>query len=67
VKTCKPQQDKDFDLPTIGPQTIINAAACGLCGVAVHAGHSLLIEPEEVAQIADRHKMFVIGIEVGSK
>ncbi len=64
VKTCKPQQDRDFDLPTVGPQTILNAAECGLAGVAIHAGHSLLINPEEVAQIADKHKMFVIGIEV---
>ncbi len=64
VKTCKPRQYRDFDLPTVGPQTIINAAACGLAGVAIHAGHSLLISPEEVAQIADKHKMFVIGIAV---
>ncbi len=64
VKTCKPQQDRDFDLPTIGPQTILNAAECGLAGVVIHAGHSLLINPEEVAQIADRHKMFVLGIKV---
>ncbi len=62
VKTCKPQQDHDFDLPTIGPQTIINAAASGLVGVVLHAGESLLIDPHEVAQIADKHKMFVIGV-----
>ncbi len=67
VKTCKPQQDRNFDLPTIGPATIKNAAESGLCGVAIHAGHSLLIEPEEVAQIADKHKMFVIGIGVEVK
>ncbi len=64
VKTCKPGQYRDFDLPTVGPQTILNAAECGLAGVAIHAGHSLLINPEEVAQIADKHKMFVIGIAV---
>ena len=67
VKTCKPQQDRDFDLPTIGPQTIANAASCGLAGVAIHAGHSLLIDPEDVAQIADRHKIFVIGIDVRNR
>jgi hypothetical protein len=67
VKTCKPQQDKDFDLPTIGPQTILNAVEAGLSGVAIHAGQSLLIDPEEVAQIADKHKIFVIGIKVEAK
>lgn len=64
VKTCKPQQDKSFDLPTIGPKTVQNAADSGLAGIAIHAGQSLLIDAEEVAQIADKHKMFVIGINV---
>lgn len=64
VKTCKPQQDKDFDLPTIGPKTVENAARAGLAGIVIHAGQSLLIEPEEVAQIADKHRIFVIGIDV---
>lgn len=64
VKTCKPQQDKNLDLPTIGPQTVQKAAQSGLAGVAIHAGQSLLIDPEEVAQIADKHKMFVIGVVV---
>jgi DUF1009 family protein len=63
VKTCKPQQDRDLDLPTIGPETVINAAASGLGGIAVHAGHSLVIDQQKVAEIADKHKIFVIGID----
>lgn len=63
VKTCKPQQDRDMDLPTIGPQTARLAVEADLAGIVVHAGHSLIIDPEEVAQIADKHKMFVIGID----
>ena len=62
VKTCKPQQDKDLDLPTIGPQTVKLAAEAGLAGIAVYAGETLVIDPEEVAEIADRHKMFVVGL-----
>ncbi|GJL84843.1 MAG: hypothetical protein DHS20C02_06180 [Micavibrio sp.] len=65
VKTCKPQQDRDFDLPTIGPDTINNVAKAGLAGIAIHAGDSLLIDPQKVAEIADRNKMFVIGVDVG--
>lgn len=64
IKTCKPQQDTDFDLPTIGPETIKNAAEAGLAGIVTHAGHSLLVEPEKVAQLADQHKMFVIGVDI---
>ena len=62
VKTCKPQQDRDFDLPTIGPHTVRLAADAGLSGIAVHAGHSIVIEPVEVARLADKHKLFVTGI-----
>lgn len=61
VKTCKPQQDRDLDLPTIGPETVRLAAETGLAGIVVHAGQSLIIDPEEVAQIADKHNMFVVG------
>ena len=64
VKTCKPQQDRDFDLPTIGPDTVKNAAEAGLAGIAVHAGDSLLVDAQKVAETADRHKMFVIGLDV---
>jgi DUF1009 family protein len=63
VKTCKPQQDRDLDLPTIGPETVTLAAESGLAGIAVDAGQSLVIDAVEVAQIADRHKMFVMGIK----
>ncbi|MBX2834132.1 MAG: UDP-2,3-diacylglucosamine diphosphatase LpxI [Micavibrio sp.] len=63
VKLCKDNQDRDLDLPTIGPLTIEMAARYGLSGVAVHAGHSLLLRKDELALIADKHKMFLIGIE----
>ncbi len=63
VKTCKPQQDRDFDLPAIGPDTVRNAAEAGLAGIAVHAGFTLLIDPQGVAEIADQNKMFVVGVD----
>ncbi len=62
VKLCKDGQDTDLDLPTIGPNTVKLAAECGLAGIAIHAGQSLMIDPQEVAQIADQNKMFVIGV-----
>lgn len=64
VKTCKPQQDKDFDLPTVGPDTVELAAESGLDGIAIEAGNSLLIDPQRVAEIANKHKMFVVGVEL---
>jgi DUF1009 family protein len=38
------------------------AAEAGIAGIAVHAGHSLIIARDEVAAAADRAGLFVIGI-----
>ena len=62
VKLCKTGQARDLDLPTIGPRTIELLASYGFAGAAFHAGQSLLIKKQEVAQIADKNKIFVIGL-----
>lgn len=64
VKTCKPQQDRSLDLPTIGPETVRCAVQADLAGIVVHAGHSLILDLEDVAQIANEHKLFVWGVEL---
>jgi UDP-2,3-diacylglucosamine hydrolase len=61
VKACKPQQDRDLDLPTIGPETIRIANAAGLCGIAIEAHNSLMVDAQELINCADKHKMFVFG------
>lgn len=61
VKTCKPQQDLDLDLPTIGPNTLRYAAEAKLQGVLVESHRCLILEPQRVAEIADQHKMFVVA------
>lgn len=63
VKSCKPQQDQALDLPTIGPETVQACADAGLSGIAVHAHHSLIADLEQVKNLADEHKLFVIGVE----
>jgi hypothetical protein len=62
VKLKKPGQERRADLPTIGPDTIHVAAAAGIAGIAVHAGHSLIIARDQVVEAADRAGLFVIGI-----
>lgn len=64
VKTCKPQQDPDLDMPTIGPETVRRAAKKGLRGIVLHAGKSLFVEREEAIKIADDSNIFITGIEV---
>jgi hypothetical protein len=63
VKAPKPQQDRRFDLPAIGPRTIEEAARAGLGGIAVVAGGSIVAEPAAVAAAADQAKLFVVGIK----
>jgi hypothetical protein len=64
VKTSKPRQDENFDLPTIGPNTVSLCAEAGLAGIAVQAHYSLLIDPQEIADIANKRGMFVMGIDL---
>lgn len=63
VKAPKPNQDRRFDLPTIGPRTVEEVAQAGLAGIAVIAGSSIIAEPAAVARAADKAGVFVIGIE----
>ncbi len=62
VKMAKPGQDRRFDLPTIGPQTVAAVARAGLAGMAIGAGEALIAEPQLVAAAADSTKMFVVGV-----
>jgi UDP-2,3-diacylglucosamine hydrolase len=62
VKAPKPSQDRRFDLPAIGPQTVANAARAGLAGIAVAAGNTIIAEAAEVIAAADRAGIFVVGV-----
>lgn len=62
VKTCKPQQDKSLDLPTIGLETIKNAHESGLCGIILQADNVIMVDKQDVIAYADRHNMFVVGV-----
>jgi UDP-2,3-diacylglucosamine hydrolase len=62
VKSPKPGQDRRFDLPAIGPQTVENVARAGLAGVAVTAGSTLIAAPMDVIAAADRADIFIVGV-----
>jgi DUF1009 family protein len=51
-----------YDLPTLGPRTIENAAAAGLAGMAVVAGNTLVAEPQTLVGVADASRLFVVGL-----
>lgn len=61
VKSCKPQQDRRLDMPAIGVQTVAKAYQAGICGLAVEAGASLILDREAVISAADKLGIFVTG------
>ncbi|PZQ45062.1 MAG: DUF1009 domain-containing protein [Micavibrio aeruginosavorus] len=67
VKTCKPEQDRKIDMPTIGPQTIALCASLGYSGVAVEAASALMVDMQQSIQMADESKLFLIGVRAPAR
>ena len=61
VKAPKRRQDRRFDLPSIGPDTVARAARAGLAGIAVVGGATIVAEPQPLVEAADRAGLFVVG------
>ncbi len=62
VKAPKPGQDRRFDLPAVGPQTVEKVARAGLAGLAIAAGGTIVAEPAQLTAAADRANIFVVGM-----
>ncbi|WP_292859541.1 LpxI family protein [Mesorhizobium sp.] len=62
VKCAKPGQELRADLPSIGPQTVEAAHAAGLAGIAVEAGHSLILEGPATIARANQLGLFIVGL-----
>jgi DUF1009 family protein len=63
AKALKPLQDAKTDMPVVGAQTVRNAHAAFLAGIAVEAGMALILDKAAVAAEADRLGLFVIGVK----
>jgi DUF1009 family protein len=64
VKIAKPGQERRVDLPSVGVDTVRQAAAAGLAGIALEADGSLVIGRDDVARAADDAGLFVVGVAV---
>ncbi len=62
AKAVKPQQDRRFDLPAVGPETIDAMRDAGARVLAVEAGATLLMDREEMVRRADRAGIAVVGV-----
>jgi DUF1009 family protein len=63
VKAPKLNQELRIDMPAVGPRTVELAAAAGLAGIAVMSGEVMIADQAEMVSAADRHQIFVMGIE----
>ena len=63
VKLAKPGQDRRLDLPAIGPDTVRNAAAAGLAGIAFEAGSTVLLDRERIVAAAEADGLFLLALE----
>ncbi len=63
VKVSKPDQDFRFDVPVVGPLTLEAGAAAGLSALAVEAGRTLLVDPDRLRDLADEHRISIIGVK----
>ena len=62
VKVKKPRQEGRVDLPTIGEQTVLNAAESGFAGIALEAGACLIVNYERTVALADELGLFIAGV-----
>lgn len=62
IKLPKPGQDDRVDLPTIGPDTIANARAAGIVGIAVQHGATAVVGRAELCAAADQAAIPVWGM-----
>ena len=63
VKLVKPGQERRADLPTIGPDTVINAQKAGLRGIAYEAGGTIFTDKTATIRAADDAALFLVGID----
>ncbi len=62
VKVAKEKHDLRFDIPCVGRQTVETCAAAGVAVLALEAGKTLLLEPEEVGALAKTHRFTLTTI-----
>jgi hypothetical protein len=62
VKAVKPNQDRRFDLPAVGPDTVQAIQAAGGRVLAIEAGATLVMDLERMVALADKAKIVVVGV-----
>ena len=61
VKVAKPQQDMRFDVPTVGCATIESMQKAGARVLAIDAGKTIVIDPDQTIALADRYGITIVA------
>jgi DUF1009 family protein len=62
VKVAKPQQDRRFDVPTVGCTTVESLHQAGGRVLAIEAGQTILIDADQTVALADRYGLTVVAL-----
>jgi DUF1009 family protein len=62
VKVAKPGQDLRFDVPAVGPATVVTCREAGIAVLALEAGRTLLLERERVLADAAAADLVIVGV-----
>lgn len=63
AKCLKPGQEDRVDMPTIGVTTVELAHKAGMDGIVLVAGKAFVMNQTEVRALADKHCIFIYGVE----
>ncbi len=61
VKVGRPDQDMRFDLPVIGPETVVALEDAGATALALDADQTLILDREKVVATADRLGLAIVA------
>ena len=61
VKTAKPAQDNRFDVPVVGPQTVLTMAKVKAACLCIEAGKTLIIDRDKTTTLADSHGICIVA------
>lgn len=62
VKVAKPEQDRRFDVPTVGTQTIETMRKAGATALAIEAGRTIVIDQAATVALAERYGIAITSL-----
>ena len=62
VKVAKPAQDRRFDVPAVGTQTIETMRAAGATALAIEAGRTILLDEAATVALAEKYGIAIASL-----